>query len=119
MTNTVQTAAMPYGLAFDREGKRIFVSAAAARKMQVFDADSLQLIAETPTGQRCWHFTFTPDDSKILLACGRSNNVVVVDASSCKAMQTIEGFKVPWGIVTYPGAFGSLGPPQDARPHAA
>jgi hypothetical protein len=50
----------------------------------------------------------TPDDWKILLACGRSNNVVVVDASSYKAMQAIEGFKVPWGIVTYPRAFGSL-----------
>jgi YVTN family beta-propeller protein len=111
VTKAVSTAAMPYGLAFDREGKRIFVSASTARKMQVFAADSLQLIAETPTGQRCWHFTFTPDDSKILLACGRSNNVVVIDASSYRAIQTIEGFKMPWGIVTYPRAFGSLGLP--------
>jgi YVTN family beta-propeller protein len=111
VTNTVRTAAMPYGLAFDREGKRIFVSAATARKMQVFAAGSLQLIAETPTGQRCWHFTFTPDDSKILLACGRSNNVVVIDASSYKVIQTIEGFKLPWGIITYPRSFGSLGLP--------
>jgi YVTN family beta-propeller protein len=111
VTKAAPTAAMPNGLAFDREGKRIFVSASTARKMQVFAADSLQLIAETPTGQRCWHFTFTPDDSKILLACGRSNNVVVIDANSYKFIQTIEGFKLPWGIVTYPRAFGSLGLP--------
>ena len=111
VTKTVQTAAMPYGVAFDREGKRIFVSASTARKMQVFAADSLQLIAETPTAQRCWHFTFTPDDSKILLACGRSNNVVVIDANSYKSIRTIEGFKLPWGIVTYPRSFGSLGLP--------
>ena len=70
----VPTAAKPYGLSFDRAGKRIFVSAALAGKLQVFSADSLQLLAEVPTGKRCWHFTFTPDDSKILLACGRSNN---------------------------------------------
>jgi YVTN family beta-propeller protein len=111
VTKSVQTAAMPYGVAFDREGKRIFVSASTARKMQVFAADSLQLIAETPTAQRCWHFTFTPDDSKILLACGRSNNVVVIDANSYKSIRTIEGFKLPWGIVTYPRSFGSLGLP--------
>jgi YVTN family beta-propeller protein len=111
VTKTAQTAAMPYGVAFDREGKRIFIAASTARKMQVFAADSLQLIAETPTGQRCWHFTFTPDDSKILLACGRSNNVLVIDANSYKVIQTIEGFKMPWGIVTYPRAFGSLGLP--------
>lgn len=111
VTKTALTAAMPYGVAFDRQGKRIFVAASTARKMQVFAADSLQLIAEVPTGQRCWHFTFTPDDSKILLACGRSNNVIVIDAGSYRELQTIDGFKLPWGIVTYPRAFGSLGLP--------
>lgn len=108
---SVPTAAKPYGVAFDRAGKRIFVSAAIARKLQVFSADSLQLLAEVPTGQRCWHFTFTPDDSRILLACGRSNNVVVIDANSYKPIQTIQGFKVPWGIVTYPRSYGSLALP--------
>lgn len=108
---SVPTAAKPYGVAFDRAGKRIFVSAALAGKLQVFAADSLQLLAEVPTGKRCWHFTFTPDDSKILLACGRSNNVVVIDANSYKPLGTIEGFKLPWGIVTYPRSYGSLGLP--------
>jgi YVTN family beta-propeller protein len=108
---SVPTAAKPYGLAFDRAGKRIFVTAALAGKLQVFSADSLQLLAEAPTGKRCWHFTFTPDDSKILLACGRSNNVVVIDVSSYKPAGTIEGFKLPWGIVTYPRSYGSLGLP--------
>jgi len=101
----------PYGVAFDRTGKRIFVSAAMARKLQVFSADTLQLLAEVPTGQRCWHFTFTPDDSKVLLACGKSNNVVVIDASAYILLRIIEGFRTPWGIVTYPRAYGSLGLP--------
>jgi len=107
----VQTAAKPYGVAFDRTGKRIFVSAAMARRLQVFAADSLQLLAEIPTGQRCWHFTFTPDDSKVLLACGKSNNVVVIDANAYIPLRIIEGFRTPWGIVTYPRAYGSLGLP--------
>ncbi|MGA7379525.1 MAG: hypothetical protein WBX03_01625 [Terriglobales bacterium] len=108
---SVATAAKPYGVAFDRAGKRIFVSAAQAGKLQVFSADSLQLLAEVPTGKRCWHFTFTPDDSKVLLACGRSNNIVVIDANSYQQVGTIEGFKLPWGIVTYPRSYGSLGLP--------
>src|SRR5580658_3066962 len=108
---SVPTAAKPYGLAFDRAGRRIFVSAALAGKLQVFSADSLQLLAEVPTGKRCWQFTFTPDDSRILLACGRSNNLVVIDARSYKQAGTIEGFKLPWGIVAYPSSYGSLGLP--------
>jgi len=108
---TAMTAAKPYGVAFDRSGKRIFVAAATARKLQVYRADSLQLVAEAPIGQRCWHFTFTPDDSKLLLACGRSNNVYVIDANSYQFIKVIGGFQTPWGILTYPRAFGSLGLP--------
>ena len=108
VVKAVPTGAKPYGLAFDRAGKRIFVAAAMARKLQVFSADSMQLMAEIPIGQRCWHFTFTPDDSQILLACGRSNNVIVVHADSYRPVRTIEGFRLPWGIVTYPKSYGSL-----------
>ena len=108
---SVRTAAKPYGESFDRAGKRIFVAAALAGKLQVFDADSLNLLAEVPVGKRCWHFTFTPDDSKILVACGRSNNIVVVDPNSYKQIATIGGLNLPWGIVTYPRSYGSLGLP--------
>ena len=108
---TAVTAAKPYGVAFDRSGKRIFVAAAAARKLQVFSADSLQLIAEAPIGERCWHFTFTPGDSRVLLACGRSNSVYVIDANSYQPIAVIGGFQTPWGILTYPRAYGSLGLP--------
>ena len=103
VVKTVQTTAKPYGVAFDREGKRIFVS---ADKLQVFSAESLQLLAEVPTGKRCWHFAFTPDDSKVLVACGRSNNVVVIDANSYKPLGTIDGFKLPGNCEPIPGHTG-------------
>ena len=108
---SVPTAAKPYGESFDRAGKRIFVAASLAGKLQVFDAGSLNLLAEVPIGKRCWHFTFTPDDSRILMACGRSNNIVVIDPNSYKPITTIEGLRLPWGIVTYPPSYGSLGLP--------
>jgi DNA-binding beta-propeller fold protein YncE len=111
VVRSVPTAAKPYGVAFDREGRRIFVAAALGQKLQVFAADSLQLLGEVPIGKRCWHFTFTPDDSKILMACGRSNNIFIVDPNSYRLIGTIEGFKLPWGIVTYPRSYGSLGLP--------
>jgi YVTN family beta-propeller protein len=108
---TVATAAKPYGVAFDRAGQRIFVAAAAARKLQIYSADSLQLLGEAPIGQRCWHFTFTPDDSKLLLACGRSNAVYVIDAKTYQIIKVIGGFQMPWGIIAYPQSYGSLGLP--------
>ncbi len=111
VVRSAATAAKPYGVAFDRSGKRIFVAAAGARKLQVFSAESLQQVAEAPLGKRCWHFTFTPDDSKLLVACGRSNNVYVLDAQTLQTIKVLGGFRVPWGIVTYPRSYGSLGLP--------
>jgi len=106
--HSVATGAMPDGVAFDRQGRRVVVAAARAQKIQFFSTDSLQLLGETPVGQRCWHFTFTHDDSQIWVACGRSNSVEVIDAKTYHRIRCLTGFLMPWGIVTYPRAYGSL-----------
>jgi YVTN family beta-propeller protein len=111
VVRSIQTDAKPYGVAFDQSGKRIFVAAAAAQKLQVFDADTLKELGETPIGKRCWHFTFTPDGSKLLIACGRSDNVYVIDANTYKTDKILTGFQTPWGILAYPRSYGSLGLP--------
>ncbi|HZR02217.1 MAG TPA: cytochrome D1 domain-containing protein [Burkholderiales bacterium] len=107
----VPTGDTPYGLAFSRDGERLFVALSKADALQVFDTRTWQPIRNIPTGQRCWHFSFTPDDSKILVACGRSNEIVVIDAKTFEPIKHIEDKKMPWGIVTYPKSIGSLDAP--------
>jgi len=111
VVKSVATALGPYGIAFDRAGKRIVVAAARAARLEVFDARTHARIAEVPVGKRCWHFSFTPDESRLLAACGRSNDLVVVDAASYQVVKTLPGFAAPWGVVTYPRASGSLDAP--------
>ncbi|MBL8473225.1 MAG: beta-propeller fold lactonase family protein [Rhodocyclaceae bacterium] len=105
---SVSTEKGPYGVAFDREGRTIWVAASRGNKLQVFDAASLAPLAAIPVGKRCWHFSFTPDEQKVLLACGRSDSVLVIDAKDYKVLDTLEGYKLPWGVVTYPKSDGSL-----------
>ncbi len=105
---SVDTGAVPYGISFDREGKRLYVALARGQVIQVFDASTYEPIGEVKTGKRCWHFTFTPDDSHILIACGRSDEVVVIDVDTLEPVKRITGQKMPWGIVTYPHSVGSL-----------
>jgi YVTN family beta-propeller protein len=107
----VPTGEVPYGLAFDRSGKHLFVALAKGKALQVFDTKTYEPIKQVPTGDRCWHFTFTPDDSHILVACGRSHEVVVIDAKTLETVKRIEDKKLPWGVVTYPKAVGSLDMP--------
>jgi YVTN family beta-propeller protein len=112
VVKTVPTGKTPYGVAFDRSGKRLFVATSRDKQLQVFDGKTFEPIKKIPTADRCWHFTFTPDDSKILLACGRSHEVLVFDANSYAELKRISGKELPWGVVTYPKAMGTLDAPK-------
>lgn len=111
VVRTVNTAETPYGIAFDKKGERIFVATNKAKLLQVFDAKTYEKIKEIPTGNRCWHFSFTPDDKQILLACGKSDAVYVIDAEKLEVTKQVEVKGMPWGLVTYPKAMGSLDNP--------
>jgi YVTN family beta-propeller protein len=112
IVKAVPTGKTPYGIAFDRSGKRLFVAASRAKQLQVFDGKTFEPIKNIPTADRCWHFSFTPDDSKILLACGRSHEVLVFDANTYAEVKRISGKELPWGIVTYPKSIGTLDAPM-------
>ncbi len=44
---------------------------------------------EIPSGERCWHFTFTRTMNKFLLTCGLSNEVIVIDAKTLEVIKRI------------------------------
>lgn len=108
---TVDTAATPYGISFDKSGQHIYVASNKDKLLQVFDARTYEKIKDISTGNRCWHFTFTPDDKEILLACGKSDAVFVIDVESAQVKQQIEIKNMPWGVVTFPKSMGSLDNP--------
>lgn len=111
IVKTFATGKTPYGVSFDKSGKRLFVATSKSKELQVFDAKTFAPIKSIPTADRCWHFSFTPDDSKIILACGRSNNILVIDANSYERVKELPVKDMPWGVVTYPKAMGSLDQP--------
>ena len=75
----------------------------------MFDAKTYDKIKEIPTGNRCWHFSFTPDDKQIMMACGKSDALILIDAETLEPTnKQVEIKNMPWGVVTYPKAMGSL-----------
>jgi YVTN family beta-propeller protein len=105
---TVDTAETPYGISYDAKGDKIFVATNKAKLLQVFDAKTFEKIKDIPTGNRCWHFSFTPDDKQIMLACGKSDAIFVIDTEKLEVTKQVEVKNLPWGLVTYPKAMGSL-----------
>ena len=112
VVRTVATGAAPYGIAYNRAGDLIYVAAGKAKTLEVYNAKTYEKVNEVATGDRCWHFTFTPDDRDILLTCGRSHEVIVFDAATLQEKKRIADKELPWGIVTYPKAVGSLDAPN-------
>jgi len=107
------TGKSPYGVSFNQSGDKLFVAASGGYKkrstLEVYDGKSFEKIDRIRTeGRRCWHFTFTPDNKDILLACGRSDEVLVIDAESLDIKKRVPVAGIPWGIVTYPKSIGSL-----------
>jgi len=108
VVRTVDTGETPYGIAYDHTGERIYVAAKSAKTLEVYDAKTYEKLNEVATGDRCWHFTFTPDDKQILLACGKSDATFVIDVDKFEVTKTIPTPDMPWGVVTYPKSMGSL-----------
>lgn len=111
VVKAVDTAATPYGISFDKAGKHIYVASNKDKLLQVFDAQTYAKLNDIPTGNRCWHFSFTPDDKEILLACGKSDAIFVIDVATAQVKQQVEVKNMPWGVVTFPKAMGSLDNP--------
>jgi YVTN family beta-propeller protein len=105
---TITTGESPYGVSFDREGKRLFVATSKAKTLEVYDTTNFQKIQDIPTGRRCWHFTFSPDGKDILLACGKSDEILVIDSEKLEVTKRIPNREMPWGVVAYPKSMGSL-----------
>ncbi len=105
---TVDTGAAPYGVSFDKTGEHIYIAANKAKMLEVYDAKTFEKVNEIPSGNRCWHFSFTPDDKQIMLACGKSDALILIDAEKQEPTGEVKIEKMPWGVVTYPKAMGSL-----------
>jgi YVTN family beta-propeller protein len=108
VVRTVDTAQTPYGISYDKTGSHIYVASNKDKLLEVFDAKTYDKIKDIPTGNRCWHFSFTPDDKQIMLACGKSDAIYVIDTDKLEVTKQIEVKNMPWGIVTYPKSMGSL-----------
>ena len=50
------------------------VAANKEKALQVFDAKSYEKVKDIPIGDRCWHFSFTPDDKQLLESLKKTLN---------------------------------------------
>lgn len=108
VTKAVNTGETPYGVAYSEDGKSIYVATNRAHQLEVYDATTHELVKSAESGKRCWHFSFTPNNEKIMLACGKSDDVYVYNTSDLSLSTKLDIPGMPWGVLTYPKSMGSL-----------
>ena len=106
------TGQVPYGISFSKEKDLAYIALSRGKAIEIFDTNSMKSIGKIPAGNRCWHFSFTPDNKSLIVACGRSNDVLIIDVSDKSIKKRLENLKMPWGVVTYPKAYGTLDTPD-------
>ena len=104
----VKTAGAPVGVTPHPDGKRVFVSAAGAEKVQVLDTSSNKFIAEVEVGGGPSSMALTPDGHKLYVSCGRANQVSVIDTSTYKRLAQVAVGVAPANVV-----LGEAVPPPD------
>ncbi|MDA9689202.1 hypothetical protein N9V13_02125 [Betaproteobacteria bacterium] len=106
------TGRVPYGISFSQDKNLAYIALSRGQAIEIFDTNSMKSTGKIPAGNRCWHFSFTPDNKKLIVACGRSNDVLIIDVASRSIEKRFESLKMPWGVVTYPKSYGTLDTPD-------
>ncbi len=78
----------PYDLAFDAEGKLLYVSNWGSDSISVIDVASRRVVRSIAVGDNPNDIVLLPD-GRLFVACGNSNSVWVVDTRQGRAVQQI------------------------------
>jgi DNA-binding beta-propeller fold protein YncE len=112
VVESIPTGKNPYGLMFSEDGERLYVLASKSQQMLVYDMASREEFRTVDlNARRCWHMSFSPNGEDILIACGGSDEFLILDAMTFTEKKRLDIPGKPWGVITYPKTYGSLDEP--------
>jgi YVTN family beta-propeller protein len=79
----------PYDVAFDREGRQLYVTDWANRQVLVLNPADLRVVSKIPVGEHPNQIAVHPTDDRIFVANASSNSVSVIDTARGVVVETI------------------------------
>ena len=64
---------------FTKDGKYLFVALGPANRVAVIDPKTYEVKEYILVGQRPWHLELSPDQSKLYVANGLTNDMTIID----------------------------------------
>jgi len=82
VSRNIDLPAEPYSVIVSPDGRTLFVSLWGGARVLLFDATSLQQLAEVAVGEHPNAMALTSDGSRLFVACANTNSVWVVDVAT-------------------------------------
>lgn len=73
-----------------------------ANRVGVIDPKTKEVTDYILVGQRPWHLELSPDQTKLYVANGLTNDMTIIDVASLKAEKSVPVGRLPWGVAIAP-----------------
>jgi YVTN family beta-propeller protein len=90
----IEVELSPYGVAFNADGSRLYVSNWASQSLSVIDTEALQVIGSIAVGANPNALEMAPD-GRLYVACANDNSVLVVDTKVRRVVERISTTLTP------------------------
>ena len=87
-----------HGIDVTNDGKRIYVSGIGSDKVNVIDAESLELIKEIEVGEGPHGIRASVDGSKVYVGVTKTNEILVIDANTFDTKDKIHTGNIPFWL---------------------
>ena len=95
----VLTGEVPHEVAYNQDGSELVVTLMRGKALQVFDSETWMLEREMPVEDQCLRFAFTPVHTHLIVACGSTNKLLVLNYATGSLVREILDIHSPRALV--------------------
>jgi YVTN family beta-propeller protein len=92
----------PVGVVMNSAGTVAWVALGRANRIARIDVASKTITDLILAGQRSWGLTLSPDEKRLYVTNGLSDDMTIIDAVTSKAIRTVPAGRVPHTVVLSP-----------------
>ena len=92
----------PVGIEFTKDGKYVFVALGPGNRVAVIDPKTYEVKDYILVGQRPWHLELSPDQKKLYVANGLTNDMTIIDVDEPQGREIGAGRAAAWGVAVVP-----------------
>jgi len=97
------TASDPYQIGFSPDRKWFVAASIRLDHVDIYDAETYQLVHRLPAATMPSHIAFSPDSSTVFVTLQGTSSLISIDLASGKANWTVPVGPTPAGVITRPG----------------